>query len=127
MRIAGSVCNYPFSMSFDKGESDGLGRLVKDIAFWDDEKLQSIRSDSDASKGSSEEVANSLVVSLNQIDTYRSDGVKIIILGQTKDYGGGGVIESLVSELKNVGPVSFFYHIVNCCLHAQSKALHQSV
>ena len=37
MRILGFVCNYPCSMSLDKEERDGLGRMVKDIAFWDGE------------------------------------------------------------------------------------------
>ena len=35
--------------------------------------------------------------------------------------------ESLASELNNIGRISFFYRIVNCCMHAQSKALQQSV
>ena len=35
--------------------------------------------------------------------------------------------ESLASELKNIGRISFLYIIVNFCLHAQCKALHQSV
>ena len=35
--------------------------------------------------------------------------------------------EGLSSELKNVGHISFFYHIVNCYMLAQSKALHLSV
>ena len=66
-------------------------------------------------------------MSLNQIDTHRSDGVITIILEQTTDSGGGGVTESLASELRNVGHISFFYPIVNFCLHAQSNVLHQRV
>ena len=49
------------------------------------------------------------------------------LLGQTKESGGGGVTESLASELKNIGRISFFYCIVNCCLYAKSKALQKSV
>ena len=37
MRIAGFLYNYPCSMSYDKGERAGIGRLVKDTAFWDGE------------------------------------------------------------------------------------------
>ena len=33
MRIVGFVCNYPCSMSLNKGERAGLGRMVQDIAF----------------------------------------------------------------------------------------------
>ena len=38
-RIAGFVCNYPCSTSCDKGNCDRLGRLVKDIVFWDGERV----------------------------------------------------------------------------------------
>ena len=34
MSIAGSVCNYPCSMSCDKVERDGIDHLVKDIYLW---------------------------------------------------------------------------------------------
>ena len=35
--------------------------------------------------------------------------------------------DSLSGELKKNCHISLFYRIVNCCLHAQSKALQQSV
>ena len=35
--------------------------------------------------------------------------------------------ESLASELKNICRISFFYFILNCCLHSRYKALKQSV
>ena len=35
--------------------------------------------------------------------------------------------ESLSEELKNIGHIYVLYHIFNCCLHAQSKALQRSV
>ena len=123
MRIVGFVCNFPYSISCNKGEHAGIVRLVKEIAFWDSERVQSMRLDADPSKGSSEEVAKALGVSLNQIDTYRSDGVITLLLGQTSDSGCCGVKESLASELKNIGCISFFYCITNCCLHTQSNAL----
>ena len=53
MRISGFVCNYPYSMSYDKGKSARLGRLFKEIDLWDFEQVQSIRLGADASKGSS--------------------------------------------------------------------------
>ena len=34
MRIAGFVCIYPCSMSCEKGERAGIGRLIKEIALW---------------------------------------------------------------------------------------------
>ena len=127
MSIAGFVFNYPYSISYDKVEHDGIVHLVKEIAFWNGERVQSIWLDVDASKRSPEGVEMSLDVSLNHIDTYQSDGGRTLLLGQTTDSGGGGVTESLASELENVGRISFFYRIVNFCLHAQSKALKQSV
>ena len=53
--------------------------------------MQSIQLDSDAFKLSSGEASKVLYVSLNQIDTYRSDGVITILIGQKKYSGGGGV------------------------------------
>ena len=75
--------------------------------------MKSTRLDTDASKGISEEVSKALAVLLNYIDTYRYDGLRNIILGQTTSSGGGGVTESLSSELKNVGCIIFFCRIVN--------------
>ena len=66
-------------------------------------------------------------MSLNQIDNYRFDGGIKLLLGQTTDSGGGGVTDSLVSELNCFGRISFFYCIINFCLHAQSKSLQKSV
>ena len=40
MRIAGFVCNYPWCMLCDKGERAGLGRLLKEIALWDGERVK---------------------------------------------------------------------------------------
>ena len=37
------------------------------------------------------------------------------------------MIESLASELKNVGCISFFYPIINYCLHSQYKARQKMV
>ena len=127
MRIAGFFCNYPRSISCNKGEHAGIVRLVKEIAFWDSERVQSMRLDADPSKGSSEEVAKALGVSLNQIDTYRSDGGRILLLGRTTYYGGGRVTERLSIELKTFGCISFFYSIFNCCMKYQYKARNKSV
>ena len=52
--------------------------------------MKSIRLDADSSKGSSEEVAKSLDVSLNQLDTYMYDEGRTLLLGQTTDSGGSG-------------------------------------
>ena len=52
-------------------------------------------------------------MSLNQIDTYGSDGEIKLLLGQPTDSGGDGVTDILASELKSVGHISFFYRIVH--------------
>ena len=127
IRITGFVYNYPYSMSCDKGERAGLGRLVKDISFWDGEQVQSILIYVDASKGISEEVANATDVSLNKIYTYPYDGGITLLIRHTTDSDGGGVTESLSSELKNSGRIIFIYCIVNSCLHAQYKTPQKSV
>ena len=81
--IAGFVCNYPFRIWCNKGERDGIVRLVNYIDLWDDERVKSIWLDADESKGIPEELAKTLDVSLNNIDTYRSDGGRTFLLGQT--------------------------------------------
>ena len=91
MSIAGFVCNYPCSMLCNKGEHAGLVRLIKDIVFWDGERVQSIWIDADSSKGSSEEVAKSLGFLLNHIGTYRSGRGRTLLLGQTTYSGFYGV------------------------------------
>ena len=60
MRILGFVYTYPCSILCDKEERSGLGSQVKYIAFWYGERVQQIRIDADASKGSSEEEAKLL-------------------------------------------------------------------
>ena len=60
MSIAGFVCNYPCSMSCNKVELAGFGRLVKEISLWDGERVQPIWIDADSSKVISKEVAKSL-------------------------------------------------------------------
>ena len=89
--------------------------------------MQSIWIDADSSKGRSEEVAKAFEVSLNQIDTYRSYEGRTLILGHITDSGGGGVIEILSSELRNIYCISLFYRIFNFFMCAQSKALQKSV
>ena len=83
--------------------------------------MQSLHLDVDASKGRPEEVEKAHYVLLNQIDTYRSYGGETILLAKKAYSSGGEVTENLASELKNVDCNSFFYHIDNCCLCAQSK------
>ena len=64
MRITGFVCKYTCSMSFDKGDSASIGRMVKEIAFWYDEQVKSICIDVYVFNGRSEEAANSLDMSI---------------------------------------------------------------
>ena len=66
-------------------------------------------------------------MSLNHIYTYWYDRVRTLLLGKIIDSDGGVVTASLASELKYIDRISFFYLIINFCLHAQSKALQQSV
>ena len=47
--------------------------------------MQSIRHDADAYKGTLEEAAKAIDVSLNQIDTYWYGGGRTLLLGQTTD------------------------------------------
>ena len=78
--------------------------------------MQSIWLDSNSSKGISEESAKALDVSLNQIYTHPFGGGRTIIIGQTTDSGGGGVTESISSELKiMVALVSYIVSSNSAC------------
>ena len=64
--------------------------------------MQSIKIGVNVSKETSEEVSNTLDVSLSQIYTYRRDGVRTLLLGQRTDFVGGGVTERISGKLRNV-------------------------
>ena len=51
MIISGFICNYTYSMSCYKGDSSGLGWMIKDTDLWGVERFKSMRLDSYASKG----------------------------------------------------------------------------
>ena len=61
-RIAGFFYKYPCIMSYDKGEHTRLGWMVKYIAFWYIEQIESTWIYVNSSKGSLEEVAKALDV-----------------------------------------------------------------
>ena len=89
--------------------------------------MLSIRFDEYAPKGISEEVSNSLDLSLNLIGIYRYDGGRTLLLVQITDSGGGRVTKILAGEFKHFDCISFICSIVNYCLHSQSKALQKTV
>ena len=76
--------------------------MVKDIALCYGERVKSMKLDVNESRGISEEVSNALDVQLIHIDTQRFEGKTTLLFGQKTDSDGGGVIENLADELKNV-------------------------
>eukprot|EP00978_Attheya_sp_CCMP212_P048098 scaffold473164_cov149-Attheya_sp.AAC.1 len=120
----------PFAMAFDQGERAGLGRLIKEMSWFDFDSdcVIDIRLDSDASRKTDTDVAGALHSSLKQVDKYRNEEKISKASGQCSDSGGGGTIESVTEALRLVDRVdNFVYHVSACCLHAQSKALQNSV
>ena len=100
MRVIGFLCKYPFRMLCNKGERASIVWLVKETSFWYGEQFQSIRLDVNSSKGSLEEVAKTLDVSLRQIDTYQFVEEGHLLIGQITDSDGGEVTDRLSGELK---------------------------
>ena len=57
-------------------------------------------------------------MTLIHIDTHRFYGGRNLLLVQTTDSDGGGVIESLYGELKKVVRICVLYRIIKFCLHS---------
>ena len=118
--------NVPFCMSHDKGERSGIGRLIKEISFYDFNEgcVVSIRFDADGANSDDKAVAEAIDMALNNLDEHTSDGAVILqMCGMTTDTGGGGTTESCAEKLRAIGRIYFICHIANCMMHAHSKCL----
>jgi hypothetical protein len=99
-------------MSCNKGNKKGLSHFVKILSWWDkvEKQVQTFVLDIDASEGTSEGCAEAIEHSMKKLN----HAIALLILtGQTTDSGGGGVSESLMSELNKR----------NLCRHAIQIAL----
>eukprot|EP00978_Attheya_sp_CCMP212_P017890 scaffold48234_cov60-Attheya_sp.AAC.4 len=74
------------------------------------------------------DVGEALDSSLKQVDKYIYQEEISEASGQCSGSGGGGTIESVTKALRLADRVdNFVYYVSACCLHAQSKALQNSV
>ena len=74
-------------------------------------------------------------MSLNRINTYRSDGKTTLLIGQTTYSGGGGVTERLDGELKHLVaivssvafPTDYYTPNLGRCSKVWNKSMVQAV
>jgi len=104
-------------MSHDKGERSGIGRLIKEISFYDFNEgcVVSIRFDADGANSDDKAVAEAIDMALKNLDKHTSYGAVILqMCGMTTDTGGGGTTESCAEKLRALGRIYFICHIANC-------------
>jgi hypothetical protein len=108
-------------MSCDKGNKKGLSHFVKILSWWDkiQEKVQTFVLDVDASEGTSKGCAKAIEHSMKKLNHM----IALLLTGQTTDSGGGGVLESLMEELKQRNLCNPTYLAVSCALHAVQMLL----
>jgi hypothetical protein len=86
-------------MACDKGNKKGLSHFVKILSWWDkiEKEVQTFVLDVDAREGTSEGCAEAIEHSMKKLN--HTAIALLILTGQTTDSGGGGMSESLMSEL----------------------------
>jgi hypothetical protein len=110
-------------VSCDKGNKKGLSHFVKILSCWDkvEKEVQTFVLDVDASEGTSEGCAEAIEHSMKKLN--HTAIALLILTGQTTDSGGGGVSESLMSELNKRNLCTPTHLVASCTLHAIQIAL----
>ena len=100
----------------DKGCKKGVSHFVKILSWWDSEsrRVQTFTLDVDASEGSSQACASAIQYSLQKVWII----AHFFLAGVSSDSCGGGVLESLVECLHNLGCMTNNYLVACCTLHA---------
>ena len=127
--------NIPITILHDKGERAGLGRLVKEFAYWNESKqtVCVIRGCVDGSDSTDQAVAASINLTMSNIDDYLDFNLNnqpdtehriAQLYGATTDSGGGGTTESVMNELniKYKRCNQSICYVNNCCMHALNRA-----
>jgi hypothetical protein len=123
IEIGNEICGADnVFMSCDKGNKKGLSHFVKILSWWDrvQKQVKTFVLDIDASEGTSEGCAEAIQHSMKKLNNTLA---LLILTGQTTDSGGGGVLESLMEELKKRDLCTPTYLVASCTLHAIQIAL----
>ena len=116
-------------LACDKGNKRGVGHFVKVLSKLSDQGLvQTQLLDVDASGGTSKDCALAIQSSMNKLKINDEDNA-YQLHGQATDSGGGGVLESLFKEMKELGLTApeNECHIANCCIHSLQVQLSNAV
>jgi hypothetical protein len=104
-------------MSWDKRNKKGLSHLVKTLSWWDEaqKQVQTFVLDVDASKRTLEGCAEA--TAQHSMKKLSNAIAPLKLTGQTMDSGGGGVLGSLMEELKKTNlctPTHPQWRLVRC-------------
>ena len=103
----------------DKGNRKGIAHFPKVLSWWSKKNncVRSVCIDADGSGSTSDKCAKAIELSLKKFQNQT-----VVLRGQTTDSGGGGVLESLASALKDLNLTEEEYSVANCTLHALQMA-----
>ena len=82
------------------GNKKGVGHFVKHISWLQDGQVQVHLLDLDASEGTARDCAKVIHYSLKKLSLH--DGRPLVFKGQSTDSGGGGVLDNLARELREL-------------------------
>jgi hypothetical protein len=107
-------------LSCDKGNKKGMDHFVKYLSWWeiDDNGVGRVHKqmiDCNAVVGTHVECGLAIVNSLRKLQVATDRPV--ILMGQSTDSGGGGVLDGLARELKGHGVMHERAFIVSCGIH----------
>ena len=105
-------------LSCDKGHRKGVDHFAKILSWWDKEedRVRSTLLDIDGAGSTSKECANAIKNSLCKM--MPAFARLAVFVGITTDSGGGGVLESLATEMEQVGiGQTEYFAVAGCALH----------
>jgi len=135
MQLGDTLSGKKTHIACDKGNKKGVGHFVKHLSWWDPRqqdangllRAQTQLLDIDASRGTSVLCAEAIKASMNKLKLNDDDDTHKLY-GQCTDSGGGGALDSLADEMRELGLLSMHNHLVaNCTIHALQLQLRNAV
>ena len=114
-----------FGFGHDKGERNGLGRLIRGLSFIIDGHVKECKVDANGVDSNDQSIGEHIENTFSNIQPYLDDGEKVLLGSITTDAGGGGgTLESSASKIGQF--LNDIHYIINCTLHSHSKCLQKA-
>ena len=114
-----------FGFGHDKGERNGLGRLIRGLSFIADGHVKECKVDANGVVSNDQSIGEHIENTFSNIQPYLDDGEKVLLGSITTDAGGGGgTLESSASKIEMF--LNNINYIINCTLHSHSKCLQKA-